>query len=59
MGWSFTIGRIAGTAVRLHFTFLLFLAWIGIADYIAGGTCRSGVDSLVFIVLVFALRHAA
>jgi len=28
MGWSVTIGRIAGTAVRLHVTFLLFLVWI-------------------------------
>ena len=53
MGWSFTIGRIAGTAVRLHFTFLLFLAWIGIADYIAGGPAVA-LDSLAFIVLVFA-----
>ena len=52
MGWSVTIGRIAGTAVRLHFTFLLFLAWIAIADYLAGGAAAA-VDSLVFIILVF------
>lgn len=52
MGWSITIGRIAGTAVRLHFTFLLFLAWIAIADYAAGGTAAA-VTSLVFILLVF------
>lgn len=52
MGWSLTIGRIAGTDVRLHFTFLLFLAWIGIADYLAGGPAAA-VDSIVFILLVF------
>jgi Zn-dependent protease len=52
MGWSLTIGRIAGTAVRLHFTFLLFLVWIGISDYLAGGTAAA-VSSLVFIILVF------
>lgn len=52
MGWSITIGRIAGTAVRLHFTFLLFLAWIAIADYAAGGAAAA-LDSLVFIILVF------
>ena len=52
MGWSLTIGRIAGTEIRLHITFLLFLAWIGIADYLAGGTAAA-LDSLAFIVLVF------
>jgi len=25
MGWSVNIGRIAGTAIRIHVTFLLFL----------------------------------
>jgi Zn-dependent protease len=52
MGWSLTIGRIAGTSIRLHFTFLLFLIWIGAADYIAGGTAAA-VDSVMFIILVF------
>ncbi len=52
MGWSLTIGRIAGTDIRLHFTFLLFLAWIGISDYLAGGAAAA-VDSVVFLILVF------
>jgi Zn-dependent protease/CBS domain-containing protein len=52
MGWSLTIGRIAGTEIRLHITFLLFLAWIGIADYVAGGAAAA-LDSLAFIALVF------
>ena len=52
MGWSLTIGRIAGTDIRLHITFLLFLIWIGVADYLAGGTAAA-VDSVVFLVLVF------
>ena len=29
MPWSLTVGRIAGTAVRIHITFILFLVWIG------------------------------
>ena len=41
MGWSLTIGQIAGTSIRLHFTFLLLLAWIGIADYLAGGAAAA------------------
>ncbi|MFN4143216.1 site-2 protease family protein [Aestuariivirga sp.] len=52
MGWSLTIGRIAGTDIRLHFTFLLFLVWIGVADYMAGGPAAA-LDSISFILLVF------
>jgi stage IV sporulation protein FB len=53
MGWSFTLGRIAGTSIRLHFTFLLFLAWIGITDYARGGA-PAALASIVFILLIFA-----
>ena len=52
MGWSLTIGRIAGTDIRLHFTFLLFLLWIGVADYLQGGAAAA-LDSIAFILLVF------
>jgi Zn-dependent protease len=52
MGWSLTIGRIAGTDIRLHFTFLLFLVWIGLSDYLRGGPAAA-LDSIVFILLVF------
>lgn len=52
MNWSLTIGSIAGTKIRLHLTFLIFLAWIGVADYLAGGPAAA-VQSIVFILLVF------
>jgi Zn-dependent protease len=52
MGWSLTVGRIAGTAIRLHFTFLLFLIWIAAADYAVGGSAAA-ISSVVFILLVF------
>ena len=52
MGWSLTIGSVAGTAVRLHFTFVLFLAWIGVTQYLAHGPAAA-VDTLVFMVLLF------
>jgi stage IV sporulation protein FB len=52
MGWSVTIGSIAGTAVRIHITFLLFLIWIFGAAYASGGTSAAW-SSLIFIVLVF------
>ena len=37
MSWSFNIGSIAGTQVRIHVTFVLFLAWIFAASYASGG----------------------
>ena len=37
MSWSLNIGTIAGTAVRVHVTFLLFLGWIFGARWVAGG----------------------
>jgi stage IV sporulation protein FB len=53
MGWSIGIGSIAGTAVRIHITFLLFLAWIFGANYIAGGA-QAAWNGLIFMVLLFA-----
>ena len=52
MSWSVKIGRIAGTEIRIHITFLLFLAWIGFAYYRAGGA-EAAVFGLLFILLLF------
>jgi stage IV sporulation protein FB len=52
MGWSLNIGSIAGTAVRIHITFLLFLGWIFGAAYVSGGAA-SAWTGLIFILLVF------
>ena len=53
MGWSLNIGSIAGTAVRIHITFLLFLVWIFGASYAAGGA-DAAWSGLLFLVLIFA-----
>ena len=53
MSWSITIARIAGSEIRIHLTFLLLLAWIGIAQYSAGGA-DAAIDSIVFVIAVFA-----
>lgn len=53
MSWSVKIGSIAGTAVRIHITFLLFLIWIFAAGWAAGGA-EAAWDSLLFVVLLFA-----
>jgi hypothetical protein len=54
MGWSLTIGRIAGTDVRLHFTFLLFLILFGYLAYRAGGPAAA-LHTVSLMVLLFAL----
>ena len=52
MGWSITIGRFFGTYVRIHVTFLIFLAWIGVAAYMRGGF-EAAKQSVFFIVAIF------
>ena len=53
MPWSVTIGRFGGTAVKIHFTLILFLAWIGVSAWQREGAAAAA-SSLVFIVLIFA-----
>jgi Zn-dependent protease/CBS domain-containing protein len=53
MPWSLTIGSIAGTKVRVHITFLLFLGWIFFASYAAGGP-QEAWSGLIFMLLLFA-----
>ena len=52
MSWSLNIGSVAGTAIRIHVTFLLLLAWIFGVEYIAGGP-QAAWSSLLFILLLF------
>ena len=53
MSWSVNIGSIAGTAVRIHVTFLLLLAFFFLAG-VAAGSVYDAVNTVVFVVLLFA-----
>ncbi|RRH90057.1 CBS domain-containing protein [Mesorhizobium tamadayense] len=53
MGWSLSLGTIAGTTVRVHFTFLLLLVWIWLTHYQIGGA-PAAWEGVAFIVAVFA-----
>src|SRR5215471_17461356 len=53
MSWSFKIGRVAGTAILVHVTFVLFLGWIFVASWVAGGP-QSAWQALAFMLLLFA-----
>ncbi len=52
MSWSIKIARVAGIEVRLHLTFLLFLAWIGFSYYQLGGA-PAATQGLAFMLALF------
>ena len=52
MSWSLNIGKVAGTVVRLHLTFALFLAWIFASSYASSGATAAW-NTLLFVVLLF------
>jgi Zn-dependent protease/CBS domain-containing protein len=53
MSWSFSIGRLLGSELRVHATFLLLLAWIGGAAWMAEGP-EAALVNVVFILALFA-----
>jgi Zn-dependent protease/CBS domain-containing protein len=52
MGWSIRLFDVAGTAVRIHFTFFLLLAWIGAVHWLRGGPAEA-IDGVLFIAVLF------
>src|ERR1700730_11691517 len=52
MSWSLTIGRFGATTVRVHLTFFLLIAWIGVSAWEKGGL-PAARDSVLFIALIF------
>src|SRR5262245_27556284 len=53
MGWSIRLFSVAGTAVRIHFTFFLLLAVYAAFAWNRGGI-ELAVSTVLFIVLLFA-----
>lgn len=53
MRWSLTLGTIAGTAVRIHITFLLFLVFIGVSQFRSSGGAAA-IDTVLYVILIFA-----
>ena len=48
MGWSIKLFDVAGTAVRIHLTFFLLLAWIAAIHWTRGGAAEA-IDGVLFI----------
>ncbi len=53
MSWSFRIFRLGGIDVKVHFTFLLLLAFFAFLYYSQGGI-SAALDGVLFILLLFA-----
>lgn len=53
MAWSFPIGRVFGSELRVHMTFFLLLIWIGAAAYAEGGW-PAAIENVLFILALFA-----
>ncbi|WP_137699493.1 site-2 protease family protein [Marimonas lutisalis] len=53
MNWSFSIGTVRGTEIRVHATFFLLLAWVMVAAWMAEGP-GAAVVNMAFIVTIFA-----
>ncbi|WP_300067207.1 site-2 protease family protein [uncultured Ruegeria sp.] len=53
MTWSFSLGRLLDSELRVHVTFFLLLAWIGFAAYSSGGW-PAAIENLVFVLALFA-----
>lgn len=53
MRWSLPAGRILGIQIRVHVTFLLFVAWIAILQGVTRGSAAHAFAAAVLLVLVF------
>ncbi|MDA7965284.1 site-2 protease family protein [Ruegeria sp.] len=53
MAWSFSLGRLLGSELRVHVTFFLLLAWVGFAAYSSGGW-PAVIDNILFVLALFA-----
>ena len=53
MSWSFSIGRLFGSDLRVHITFFLLLAWIGYAAYAEAGP-QAALVNVAFVLALFA-----
>lgn len=54
MGWSLKLGTVAGIRVQLHFTFLIFMAWIVLSGLIAGKSQQVVLANAAFVLGLFS-----
>jgi Zn-dependent protease/predicted transcriptional regulator len=54
MRWSWRIGSLAGTELRVHITFVILLIWVMGSYWILGKTTAAMLSGLTFILALFA-----
>ena len=53
MKWSWKLGRVGGTELRVHATFVILLAWLALALLRETGTLAGVVGGLLFVLALF------
>ena len=53
MKWSFRLFTLAGTEVRVHFTFLLLLLFVASQSYFSGQGIPAALESTLFVTTMF------
>ncbi len=53
MRWSWRLGRLAGIDVKVHATFVLILAWVGLNHWLAGRGLDGVLSGIFFVLLLF------
>jgi Zn-dependent protease/CBS domain-containing protein len=53
MSWSWRIAKIAGVPIKVHWTFLILLAWVLIASWSQSQNALTAVAGVAFIVVIF------
>jgi peptidase M50-like protein len=54
MRWSLKVGQLAGTAVYVHLTFFVLLAWIGVVGGLQKGSAAAAAAAVGFTTMLFA-----
>ncbi len=53
MSYAWTLGKLAGIDVRVHWTFLLLPIWIYFSSLVGGSGTASAIVSVLFVLAVF------
>lgn len=56
--WAFRLLTVAGIPIRIHFTFVLFLAWIAVSNRTGGLMWTTVIVAIFACVLLHELGHA-
>ncbi|HUY93012.1 MAG TPA: site-2 protease family protein [Pirellulales bacterium] len=53
MRWSWKLGEVAGIGIYVHWTFLILIGWIAMADLAAGEPAGEAIKGIGFVLALF------